>query len=66
MSTASLQPINLSMPLLREKGARWLVEMVQYISENPQIIVNRFIRSGITGAIDQSIASTDEGNDCDK
>ena len=40
-------PINLHLPVLKELGARWLVEMPDYFQDNPQIIVNRFARSGI-------------------
>ena len=47
-----LQPINLGLPALKNLGAKWLVEMADYISGNPQMIVNGFIRSGITGALD--------------
>lgn len=36
------EPINLSLPVLRELGAKWLVEMEEYFEENPQIIVNGF------------------------
>lgn len=38
-----LQPIDLNFPLLKEVGAKWLVEMSDYsmyISDNPQFIVN--------------------------
>lgn len=37
--------------MLKELGAKWLVEMAQYFVDNPQIIVNGFIKSGITGAL---------------
>ena len=47
-----LQPIDLGLPALKELGAKWLVDMAAHISENPQIIVNGFIHSGITGALD--------------
>ena len=40
------------MTVLKEVGAKWLVEMAEHFEENPQIIVNGFIRSGITGALD--------------
>ena len=43
----NLQPINLSLPALKEVGAKWLVEVAEYISSNPQMIVNglRYHRS---------------------
>lgn len=34
-----LQPVDLSLPALRELGAKWLVEMAVYISNNPGFIV---------------------------
>ena len=49
------------MGVMKEAGAKWLVEMAEYISDNPLIIVNGFIRSGITSAADG--LNTDE---CDK
>ena len=49
---AKLQPIDLGLPGLKEIGAKWLVDMASYISDNPQFIVNGFIRAGITGALD--------------
>ena len=45
-----LKPISLDFPTLKEVGAKWLVDMATYICSNPQLIVNGFIRSGITGA----------------
>ena len=35
--------INLGLPVLRELGAKWLVQMAEYFGGNPQIIVNGFI-----------------------
>ena len=37
---------------MKELGAKWLVEMVEYISDNPQFIVNGFIRASISSALD--------------
>ena len=47
-----LQPIVLEMAALKELGGKWLVNTSNYISNNPQIIVNGFIHTGITGALD--------------
>ena len=47
-----MQEINLGLPVLKEVGAKWLVNMAEYIAENPQFIVNGFIQSGIFGALD--------------
>ena len=37
---------------MRKLSARWLVEMAEYISDNPQFIVNGFIRAGISESLD--------------
>lgn len=47
-----LQPVNFGLPEMKELGAKWLVDMADYISNNPQMIVNGFIHSEITGSID--------------
>ena len=52
--TVDLEPINLGLPVLRELGAKWLVEMAEYFEADPQIIVNGFIRAGIAAALDQA------------
>ena len=38
-----LEPINLGLPMLKELGAKWLVQMSEYFADNPHIIVNGFI-----------------------
>ena len=48
-----LEPINLGLLMLKELGTKWLVEMAEHFEDNPQIIVNGFIRAGIVGALDQ-------------
>ena len=48
-----IQPVDMSMPVMKELGARWLVEMYEYIVENPLMIVNGFIKSGILAALDR-------------
>ena len=53
-----LQPTDLSLPLLRELGAKWIVEMAGYFANNPDIIVKGFIRSGISRTLDG--VNTDE------
>ncbi len=52
IEASDIQPIDLRMTVLKEVGAKWLVEMVEHFERNPQIIVNRFIQSGITAALD--------------
>ena len=49
---AEIQPVNLGLPMLKELGAKWLVQMAEYFADNPQIIVNGFIRAGIASALD--------------
>ena len=39
------------MGMVKEIGAKWLVDMVKYISDNPQFIVNGFIHAGIAKAL---------------
>ena len=58
----AVEPIDLSMGMVKEIGAKWLVDMAKYISDNPQFIVNGFIYAGIAKAlngedIDDSSAS---------
>ena len=60
VESAELQPINLGMPVLKELGACWMVEMAEYFRENPQIVVNGFIKAGIAGALDGLIDCTME------
>ena len=47
-----LEPINLGLPMMKELGAKWLVQMAEHFQENPQIIVNGFFRAGIAGALE--------------
>ena len=47
-----LQAVSLSLPHLREEGAKWLTNAASYISDNLQIVVNGFVRSGITHKLD--------------
>jgi len=59
-----LQPIDLSLPALRELGAKWITEMAGYFANNPDIIVKGFIKSGILGALD-GVYTEEEGMDSD-
>lgn len=52
VESANIQPVNLSMAVVKELSACWLVEMAQYIADNPQFIVNGFRRPGISSALD--------------
>lgn len=52
IESVDLKPVNLALPVLKELGARWMVEMAEYFNDNPQIIVNGFVKAGIAGAVD--------------
>lgn len=56
-----ISPVNLGLPVLKELGAQWLVQMAEYISDNPQMIVNGFVRAGISAALD-GVSETDNSN----
>ena len=47
IETAVLQPIDLGLPALKELGAKWMVELADYFGENPQIVVNGYIKAEI-------------------
>ena len=47
-----LEANDLPLPLLRELGDRWLVEMFPYIEDNSQFILNGFARARIIGVLD--------------
>ena len=49
---AALQPVDMGLPRMKELGAKWIEQMVEYISDNPQFIVRGFARSGISLALD--------------
>ena len=42
-------------PVMKEVSARWLVDVAGCIGDNPQLIVNGLLRSGITGAFDKTL-----------
>lgn len=63
LEEAELEPINMGMPVLKEIGAKWLVGMAKYLSDNPQFRVNGFMRAGIAGAID--VGETDDSSGSD-
>ena len=67
LEAAELQPIQLGMQVMKDVGAKWLVELADNISNNLQFLVNGFIHSGITGAIDGTESDTDKNyhNDYD-
>ena len=49
------------MPVVKEVCSKWIVEMFDYISSNPHMIVNGFLRAGISKAL--SKATGDDTNE---
>ena len=61
IDSIELQPVDLSMALIKELSEQWLVEMHGYIASHPKFIGNRFVQSGITHALsDNSSVDTSE------
>lgn len=55
-----IEPVNLGLPMLKKLGAKWLVQMAEYFSDNPQLVVNGFLRAGIASALDHDCLSEQE------
>ena len=66
IESAVIQPVNLSMAAVKERSAEWLVDMAEYIADNPQFIVHGFLRSGITYALDGKEAAERGGDSGDE
>ena len=47
-----LQPINLTGAAMKSIGAKWIVQMFEYIRDNPSLVVNGFHKAEIPQAID--------------
>jgi len=63
----------LNMTVMKEAGAEWLESMLKYISNNPQFIVNGFVRGSINSGKDpdneplsETDGSTSENSDTDE
>ena len=58
-----VRPVDLNMAAMKHAGASWLDEMYtcSYISDNPQLIANGFVKAGIPQAIDSFL--NEESND---
>ena len=52
MEDAVIEPVDLCMAQMKEFSASWLVEMRDYIVNNPQFIVNGFVHAGISKGLD--------------
>ncbi len=57
-----LMPVNLSSTEMKHLGAKWLVRMFDHISDNPHLIVNGFIATGITDSISEAVVAGEEYN----
>lgn len=60
-----LEPVDLSLPVMKELCSKWILEMFEYISANPQMIVKGFVRAGISKALDEEPSSADNVSDLD-
>ncbi len=49
-----LMPINLNSAEMKHLGAQWLVKMFDHMTDNPHLIVNGFIETGITESISKA------------
>ena len=63
VESAKIQPVNLCMAVVKELSARWLVEMAEYIANNPQFVVNGFQRPGIASTLDGTKNFIHEGDE---
>ena len=52
LESTELEPISLDMVSLKELMVKRLVQMAIFFADNPSIIVNGFIKSGTTSALD--------------
>ena len=66
IESAVIQPVDLSMAAIKERSAKWLVDMAEYIADNPQVIVHNFLHAGITYALDGEEAAESEGDSGDE
>ena len=63
-----IEPVNLGLPMLKELGVKWLVQMAEYFSDNPQLVVNGFLRAGIVDhdcSEQESQGEADSGTESD-
>ena len=61
-----IQQVNLSIAAIKERSAKWLVDIAEHIADNPQFIVHGFLRTGITYALDGEEAAEIEGDSGDE
>ena len=58
-SAEQLAPVNLSSIEMIHVGSKWFVQMFEHISDNPHLLINGFIATGITTTISDAIADLD-------
>ena len=49
-----IEPVNLTGVVMKTVGAKWLVQMHEYLQNNPGLIVNGFRKAGIQEAVDST------------
>ena len=60
IEAVEIQPIDMTSAGMKVLTAKWLVEMGEYLLENPQVVVSGFRHAGISAAIDKSFESESE------
>ena len=67
IQSTEIQPVDLSFCAMKLLPSKWLVEMAEYLLDNPQFVVNGFRRAGILAALDCNDEDEDlDGNDEEK
>ena len=51
-------PVNLNSAEMKHLGAQWLVKIFDHMTNNPYLIVNGFIETGITKSISKATQCT--------
>ena len=58
-SEDTIKPVSLAWSSIKKNTtAIWLIEMFDYIQDNPQFIINGFLKAGIPQAIDEVVSAT--------
>ena len=60
-----LEPVDLRIQIVKGIGSKWLVEMWEYLCDNPWFIVNGFVCSGICDALDGGDGNVEEAENSD-
>ena len=64
-SEDTLEPVDLSTARMKCIGANWLIQMHDYLVDNPQHVVKGFVLAGIAQSIDagEPVVDRDESED---